>query len=163
MQLRGVRQTALRWRHNQTSKNPLRNRVYFVQKFPANMWPKTFIPDNSIVHSTTARHHKLEITHYIFWKVVTNFDNTLRDGWLCQNGWNSKRPWPPTVGENREFWLLKTSLIFQVISWDLDIDFSKHITLKIQWQIKRYFKFVLWVIYTYSIGHKITTGLHNDL
>ena len=23
-----------------------------------------------------------------------------------------------TVGENRNFWLLKTSLIFQVISWD---------------------------------------------
>ena len=39
---------------------------------------------------------------------------------------------PRTVGENREFWLLKTSLIFQVISWDLDVDLLKHITLKIQ-------------------------------
>ena len=38
----------------------------------------------------------------------------------------------PTVGENREFWLLKTSLIFQVISWDLDVDLLRHMALKIQ-------------------------------
>ena len=38
----------------------------------------------------------------------------------------------PTVGENREFWLLKTSMIFKVISWDLDGDLSEHITLNIQ-------------------------------
>ena len=50
---------------------------------------------------------------------------------------------PPTVGENREFWLLKTSLIFQGISWDLDVNVLKHITMKILLQIKRYFKFVL--------------------
>ena len=59
----------------------------------------------------------------------------------------SKSIWaPPTVGEHREFWLLKTSLIFQVISWDLDVNVLKHITMKILLQIKRYFKFVLWVI-----------------
>ena len=50
---------------------------------------------------------------------------------------------PPTVGENREFWLLKTSLIFQVISWDLDVNVLKHRTMKILLEIKRYFKFVL--------------------
>ena len=27
-----------------------------------------------------------------------------------------------TVGNNREFWLLWTSLIFQVISWELDVN-----------------------------------------
>ena len=44
----------------------------------------------------------------------------------------SKSIWaPPTVGEHREFWLLKTSLIFQVISWDLDVNVLKHITMKI--------------------------------
>ena len=40
--------------------------------------------------------------------------------------------WRGTVGENREFWLLKTSMIFKVISWDLDGDLSEHITLNIQ-------------------------------
>ena len=30
-----------------------------------------------------------------------------------------------TVGENRNFWLLKTSLIFQVISWGLDVNLSR--------------------------------------
>ena len=53
---------------------------------------------------------------------------------------------PPTLGQNRSFWLLKTSLIFQGISWDLDVNVLKHITMKILLQIKRYFKFVLWVI-----------------
>ena len=48
-----------------------------------------------------------------------------------------------TVGNNREFWLLWTSLIFQVISWELDVNLLKHIVLKILLQIKRYFKFVL--------------------
>ena len=51
-----------------------------------------------------------------------------------------------TVGENRNFWLLKTSLIFQVISWELDVNLSKNILMKILAQIKRYFKFVLSVI-----------------
>ena len=33
-------------------------------------------------------------------------------------GWNKSESLlpPPTVGKNRDFWLLKTSLIFQVIS-----------------------------------------------
>ena len=53
---------------------------------------------------------------------------------------------PPTMGENHSFWLLKRFLIFQGISGDLDVDLLKHITQKIQWQIKRYFKFILWVI-----------------
>ena len=48
-----------------------------------------------------------------------------------------------TVGENRDFWLLKTSLIFKGVSWDLDVNVLKHITMKILLQIKRYFKFVL--------------------
>ena len=52
----------------------------------------------------------------------------------------------PTLGKNREFWLLWTSLIFQVISWELDVNLLKHITMKILLQIKRYFQFVLWVI-----------------
>ena len=51
-----------------------------------------------------------------------------------------------TMGENHSFWLLKRFLIFQGISGDLDANLLKHISLKIQWQIKRYFKFVLWVI-----------------
>ena len=37
----------------------------------------------------------------------------------------------PTMGQNRLFWLLKTSLIFQGISWDLDVNVLKHITMKI--------------------------------
>ena len=36
-----------------------------------------------------------------------------------------------TVGNNREFWLLWTSLIFQVISWELDVNVLKHIKMKI--------------------------------
>ena len=51
-----------------------------------------------------------------------------------------------TMGENRDFWLLRASLIFQVISWKLDVNLLKLISLKIQWQIARYFRFVLWVI-----------------
>ena len=35
-----------------------------------------------------------------------------------------------TVGENRDFWLLKTSLIFQVISWELDVNLSRHLKRK---------------------------------
>ena len=52
-------------------------------------------------------------------------------------------PPPPTVGENRSFWLLKTFLIFQGISGDLDVNVLKHITMKILLYIKRYYKFVL--------------------
>ena len=48
-------------------------------------------------------------------------------------------PPPPTVGQNRNFWLLWTSLIFQVVSWELDVNLLNHITLKILFQIKRYF------------------------
>ena len=47
------------------------------------------------------------------------------------------------MGENHSFWLLKRFLIFQGISWDLDVNVLKHITMKIMLQIKRYFKFVL--------------------
>ena len=37
-----------------------------------------------------------------------------------------------TMGENRDFWLLRASLIFQVISWKLDVNLLKLISLKIQ-------------------------------
>ena len=48
--------------------------------------PKHSSPINSTVYST-ARHYKPKITHFFcFWKEVTNFDNTLRDGLRCQNG-----------------------------------------------------------------------------
>ena len=50
---------------------------------------------------------------------------------------------PRTVGEKCDFWLFWTSLIFQVISWELDVNLFKHITRKILLQIKGYFKFVL--------------------
>ena len=50
---------------------------------------------------------------------------------------------PPTMGENHSFWLLKRFLIFQGISGDLDANLLKHITQKIQLQVKRYFKFIL--------------------
>ena len=53
---------------------------------------------------------------------------------------------PSTMGENRDFWLLWTSLIFQVISWELDVNLLKHISMRFLAQIKRYFKFVLSVI-----------------
>ena len=49
---------------------------------------------------------------------------------------------PRTVGENRDFWLFWTSLIFQVISWELDVNLLKHMAMKILLQIKRYFEFV---------------------
>ena len=45
---------------------------------------------------------------------------------------------PPTLGQNRSFWLLKRFLIFQGISGDLDVNVLKHITVKILLQIKRY-------------------------
>ena len=48
-----------------------------------------------------------------------------------------------TLGQNRSFWLLKRFLIFQGISGDLDVNLSKHITMKMVLHIKRYFKFVL--------------------
>ena len=48
-----------------------------------------------------------------------------------------------TVGNNREFWLLWTSLIFQVISWELDVNLLEHYSTKILQHIKGYFKFVL--------------------
>ena len=34
-------------------------------------------------------------------------------------------------GENHSFWLLKRFLIFQGISWDLDVNVLKHISVKI--------------------------------
>ena len=40
--------------------------------------------------------------------------------------------YPPTMGENHSFWLLKRFLIFQGISGDLDANLLKHISLKIQ-------------------------------
>ena len=42
------------------------------------------------------------------------------------------RGYPPTMGENHSFWLLKRFLIFQGISGDLDANLLKHISLKIQ-------------------------------
>ena len=50
------------------------------------------------------------------------------------------------MGDNRNFWLLKKSLIFQVISWELDVNFSKQLSMRFLAQIKRYFKFVLSVV-----------------
>ena len=50
---------------------------------------------------------------------------------------------PRTVGENRGFWLFWTSLIFQVISWELDVNLLEHVAMKILVVIKRYFKFLL--------------------
>ena len=44
--------------------------------------------------------------------------------------------YPPTMGQNHSFWLLKTSLIFQGISCDLDVNVLKQITMKILVQIK---------------------------
>ena len=35
------------------------------------------------------------------------------------------------MGENRDFRLLWTSLIFQVISWELDVNVCKVMTVKI--------------------------------
>ena len=52
-------------------------------------------------------------------------------------------PPPPTLGQNRSFWLLKRFLIFQGISGDLDVNVLKHITMTFVLQIKKYFKFVL--------------------
>ena len=44
------------------------------------------------------------------------------------------------MGENHSFWLLKRFLIFQGISWDLDVNVLKHITMKIMLQIKNQIK-----------------------
>ena len=48
-----------------------------------------------------------------------------------------------TMGQSRDYRLLWTSLIFQVISWELDVNLSEHMTMKILLQIEKYFKFVL--------------------
>ena len=53
------------------------------------------------------------------------------------------------MGENCDFRLLWTSLIFQVNSWELDVNLSKHMSMRFLAQIKRYFKFVLSVIYIF--------------
>ena len=50
---------------------------------------------------------------------------------------------PRTVGEKCDFWLFWTSLIFQVISCELDVNLLKHMKMKFMQQLKRYFKFVL--------------------
>ena len=48
-----------------------------------------------------------------------------------------------TVGENHEFRVLWTSLLFQVVSCELDVNLLEHIKTKIQVINKRYFKLVL--------------------
>ena len=72
--------------------------------------------------------------HYLLSHFVYRF-------WVLKTG-----PVCFTVGENCNIWLLWTSLILQVISWELDVNCLKHVTMKFLLEIKRYYKFVLLVI-----------------
>ena len=47
-----------------------------------------------------------------------------------------------TVDQSRDYRPLCTSLIFQVVSYELDVNLSKHITLTILGHINRKFKFI---------------------
>ena len=70
---------------------------------------------------------KLEYSFTIF---LSNLDDTKGSCQKRFSGFCPLRGYPPTMGQNHSFWLLKTSLIFQGISWDLDVDLLNHITQK---------------------------------
>ena len=85
-------------------------------------------------------HHHNSISHPSWRKIQPKW-HILSNMSAISLVFSSKLSSPSTVSK-----ILKRFLIFQGISGDLDANLLKHISLKIKWQIKRYFKFVLWVI-----------------